>query len=212
MPFAAWLALCMTGGLVHAATFGLLLIPTADTVGANQYQLQFELDGSLSQASTQYWFLDTEFGLGDRWELGVDINLRQSPSPRVFANWKYTFAPVGLGRVGVAVGVDNWDEKPATGPYALTTTDFGPVRITAGTTYLFGSQRLLTGIDTGFRHRLTWVADYISGPSLFTSFGANYVISDSLQIQAGVVLPNSGGGTLFTIQVALTGRYRGRGK
>jgi hypothetical protein len=204
---ACVLATLAGAGPASAATTGLLLIPTADTIGANQYQLQLEMDGSSPPAGVQYWFLDTEAGLGDKWELGVDINLPMTPRPRVLANWKYAFAPVDPGRAGGAVGIDTWDERLASGGYVLGTADLGPIRLTAGGTYLFGAGRLLAGIDTGFRHRLTWMADYVSGNGLYSSVGFNYSAGRDVQVQAGLIFPNDGGNTFFTVQVAWGGKF-----
>ena len=200
-------AALLPAGVVLGSPTGLLLIPTADTIGAGRYQLQLEVDGSLSPSPFQYWLLDTEAGVASNVELGVDVNLLMRPQPRVFTNWKYAFAPVGRGRVGAAFGMGNWNEQPLTGPYALSTADLGRVRITSGVTYLFRAYRFMAGIDTGFRRKLTWMADYVSGPDLFLSAGFSYEIGPDYQLLAGLVFPNSGGGTLFTVQFAWGGKF-----
>ena len=207
LPAACALGAFLAAGPAFPAATGLLLIPTADTIGAKEYQLQLEIDGSTSPAATQYWFLDTEAGLGEKWELGVDINLAMSPRPRVLADFKYAFASVDPGRVGGAVGIDTWDERLLSGPYVLGTADLGPIRFTTGGTYLYGAGRLMAGIDTGFRHRLTWMADYVSGAGFFSSVGVNYSAGRDVQVQAGLVFPNNGGGALFTVQLAWGGKF-----
>ena len=60
-----------------ACCSGLLIIPTADTVGANQYDVEVQIDGDKQKYKADTYLLNTEFGFGNRVEVGADVDLHE---------------------------------------------------------------------------------------------------------------------------------------
>lgn len=190
---------------LRAATSGLLIIPTADTVGAGLYQLQLALYSGTPHVRNQ-WFLQNEIGIGDRWEFGADFNLHFGSDPAFLGNAKYSFP--ASKRLQLAVGFSNWEEQLSSGAFFLGTNDLGAVRLTAGLTNVYGVNRFLAGVDTGFDHGVTYMADYTSGAGAYSSAGVSFQFGSRLSLQVGAVFPNDGGQASIIAQFAFTSPIR----
>lgn len=184
---------------------GLTLIPTTDTVGANQYSIEFQTDGNIPTPKADTYILNTEVGITDRIEAGVDFDLSQDADPRVFFNGKYVFAKRADGTQAMAIGVCNVGEHLQASPYLVGTQDFGFARGHVGAIGVEGNTRWFVGADRAMTDQLTVMADYTSGDENYSSLGASYQMTERFGILAGAQFPNAGGETLFTIHLCLTG-------
>jgi hypothetical protein len=54
-----------------------LVIPTADTVGDNQYDIETQIDGNTKLLKSDTYLRNTEWGFGNRFEAGIDVDLNQ---------------------------------------------------------------------------------------------------------------------------------------
>lgn len=186
---------------------GLMLIPTTDTVGAKQYGIEFQVDGSIPRPKTDTYILNTEVGIKDRIEAGVDFDLSKDADPRLLFNGKYVFAKRADGAQAMAVGVCAVGAQVKASPYLVGTRDFGFARGHAGVIGVEGQTCWFVGADHAMTEQLTLMADYTSGDENYSSLGASYQVSDHFGILAGAQFPNAGGDTLFTVHLCLTGLF-----
>lgn len=184
---------------------GLTLIPTTDTVGAKQFGVEFQVDGSIPTPKADTYILNTEVGITDRIEAGVDFDLSTDADPRVLFNGKYVFLKRAGGTQALAIGVCGVGEHVKASPYLVGTQDFGFLRGHVGGIGVDGNTHWFVGADRAMTDHLTLMADYTSGDENFSSLGASYQFTDRLGILAGAQFPNAGGETLFTVHLCLTG-------
>jgi hypothetical protein len=190
---------------------GLLVIPTADTVGANQYDIELQVDGTTEKLKADTYLLNTQFGLGNRLELGVDVDLHEKTDDRFLFNGKYVLAKSADGKLAIAAGVCNFSSTGDldANPYLVATRDFGVLRGTLGTTYLNKQTQAIIGIDKALNPHLTLMADYTTGNNNYTSAAFNYHFTDRVGLMAGVELPNSSANdTRFSVHLVFNGPYR----
>lgn len=193
----------------RAAHTGLLIIPTAETVGAQTYLIEPQFDGTFPARRAETRVLNIEFGIGRRFETGVDFDLSEDAPTRLLLNAKYLLAPGGGDAPALAVGVTNVGRDVKSAPYLVVTHDFEISRVHLGTAHIEGRDRWFVGVDRALGERLTVLADYTSGADNFSSVGASYRHSERLELVAGTQIPNADeGDPLFTLHVVLTGRYR----
>jgi hypothetical protein len=207
--FALLLAVALPGIACYS---GLLVIPTADTVGANQYCLDCQVDGATTRMTSDTYLLNTQFGVGDRLEVGVDADLAKDADARFFFNGKYVLDTRKDGTFAVAAGVCNCttsgdlDESP----YLVATRDFTAYRGTAGVMRIDGRTAAIIGVDKTLDDRTLVTADYTTGEENGASAAFCYDFNDSTSIMAGVMLPNSGSvsDARYSVHLSLTGSYR----
>lgn len=188
---------------------GLLIIPTAETVGADQYSIEVQMDGDVSEATADGWLLNTQFGFGERFEAGLDFDLSShvDEGARLLLNWKYLPLVDNRRRFCVAIGVFNTHPQHRSTPYLVTTWDASLLRVHGGLQRCDGTAHWLVGADRAF-DRLTLMADYTEGSENFASAGFNYQFSDVIGLMAGLLFPNDGSKTGFTIHLVIGGSYR----
>ncbi|HOS42641.1 MAG TPA: hypothetical protein PK794_03035, partial [Armatimonadota bacterium] len=187
---------------------GLTVIPTADTVGAGQYGIELQADGPTSPFESDTHILNTEIGLGDRVEVGVDFDLSKGADPRVLFNGKYVFATGGDGALALAAGVQNIGNGLTAVPYLVGTRDFTACRGHLGVQRAEGNTRPFVGIDAPLGARWTLMADYTAGDENSASAGVNYQFTDRVGLLGGLIFPNDGSGTGFTVHLVFNGPYR----
>ncbi len=184
---------------------GLALIPTTDTVGAKQYGIEFQTDGSITHPKADTFILNTEYGITDNVEAGIDYDFSSGVDSRILFNAKYRFLKSADEKQAFAIGICNLTSKNKSNPYLVGTQDFKILRGHVGLMEIDEKTRYFIGIDRDINDKLNIMADYTSGDDNYSSIGANYQITDKFGVLAGVQLPNSGGETLFTLHLCLSG-------
>lgn len=212
MTAGAVLALCalaLSPQIAFGCCSGLGVIPTAETVGADQYGVEFQFDGPFPVRSTDVYIINTEFGLGDRFEAGVDYDLSDGVATRALINAKYLLA-VGTPRSpAVAVGVCSVGRHTKATPYAVLTQEFTGCRGHLGVMHTEDHNRVFVGVDKALAERWTVMADYTAGDEGWSSLGANYQFTDGFGVFAGAQFPNAGGeASWFTLHFVFSGPYR----
>ena len=194
---------------VFASFTGLLIIPTAETVGADQYSLQVDANGQVRRSAFNGWLLNSQFGFGDRLEAGADYDLSSDAGQgaRFLLNWKYLTLVDNRHRLYAAIGHFNAHPQHSPTPYLVISWDPGAVRLHSGLQRGDGHVEWLVGIDRSF-DRLTLMADYTQGAGNSASAGFGYRLSDAVDLSAGLLFPNDGSGMGFTIQLSVRGNYR----
>jgi len=169
---------------------GLLIIPTADSVGANQYDIELQTDGITRKMKADTYLLNMEFGFGNRVEVGVDVDLHEKSDDRLFVNGKFVFAKTADGKLALAGGICNSAPHLQGSLYLVATGDCRLFRITLGAMNFTGKHQIITGIDKTLNPHLTLMADYSGGKENYSSVGLNYHFNDRIGIMAGVEIPN----------------------
>jgi hypothetical protein len=206
-------AAALAGGMPAGACYsGLVLIPTADVVESGNFSLEAQFDGAFAHGHGDARILNTELGLTPRFEAGVDRDFTKDADTREFLNAKYVSLAPGKRHPAVAVGICNVGHNMKSNPYAVATTDFHAARGHFGVVSTDGNGRWFVGADSPVNKKLTLMADYTSGDENSSSIGFSYQISDRFGITSGVVFPNAGGDTEFTVHFVFCGPCRHTGK
>ncbi len=194
----------------RACYSGLCVIPTTDTVQKGYFSFEFQVDGTLRRLTADTYILNTQFGLTDRLEAGVDFDFSDEAEHRAYFNVKWVALKGRNGKWAVAAGVQNIDSRfRKQGPYIAGTRELGPVRGHIGVMRVEGADRLIAGVDGALTERLTLMADYTSGRDNYSSAGLDWRINDRLDILAGALFPNGGGeGTRYTLHLVVCGPVR----
>ncbi|MHB9130117.1 MAG: hypothetical protein ACYDBB_03380 [Armatimonadota bacterium] len=203
------LALLLTAWApVRACYSGLVLIPTADMVGANNFSLDAQVDGSLPECEVDLKLLNTQFGFGDRFEAGVDFDLSDNADTRALFNAKYLLATYQGGKGALAVGTSNIGNHLTSLPYLVATQDLTALRGHAGVIRIDGRNRWFVGADRALNEQCTLMGDYTHGEENYSSLGLEYCPNDRWSVLAGVQFPNEGGATRFSMHLVFGGVYR----
>ena len=187
---------------------GLTVIPTAETIGPGQYEVELEHDQAVADLGTAQ-LLNTVVGIGDRFEWGLDYDIGGDGATMVLGSAKYVLASGNQGRSAASSGSSNAGAHIKPSPFVVALQDFGLCRAHLGTMRIEAKSRWLGGLDTALGDRWTFAADYTSGTENFSSVGANCEFSDRLSVLVGVLFPNSGGGSVFTVHLTFGGTYLG---
>ncbi len=179
---------------------GLLVIPTAQTVGDGQYSYEFQTDGVIQGMAAETRLFNNEFGIGDRLELGVDVDLDSQCISRVLGNGKYVAYRSHSGDLSAAFGVSNLAHRWKSAPFVVGSTRAGLVHFHLGAMSIDGRACAICGIDRELG-KLTLMADYTGGKDGLASVGFNYQIKESFGIMAGALLPNGDQDAGFTMHL-----------
>lgn len=186
---------------------GLIAIPTTDLVAPRDVAVYLQFDGGLPGHRVDTYIANSQFGLTDRLEAGVDYDFSSAASPRTFFNAKYLL-PLGGGKglPLVAAGVTNVAQGTQASPYLTASRDCGLARVHAGAIMLDGTPQAFVGMDRACG-RWTVMADHITGPGNATTAGVFAQVTEHIGVLAGAEFPNGGGETRFTAQLYLCGSY-----
>ena len=201
----AGMALAATG---HCAPTGLLIIPTAETVGKNTVTSEYQWDAPYSDGSGRHVHLfNNEFGFSSRFEAGVDVDLSSGAEHRVMFDLK--FVPLGKpGEKALAFGVYNCGHGRAAIPYLVATRCFRRIRLHLGSQHREGNNEVFWGIDRCLRGKWDISADWTAGKDNFGSIGLTHYISGEFGGQIGIVFPNDSNSDGFvTFHLAWTGPF-----
>lgn len=187
---AAALLLSMPAAACYS---GLLIIPTADVTCPWTFSLDLQYEGSRSAFYTDALVLNTEFGLGEHIEVGVDFDLHPEAEHRVLLNGKWVFLRSEKHRFGAAVGFANMDPRFETYPYLVLTKDFGPLRVHLGVQHEdHRKNHAFVGVDRSFEGGWQIMADHTRGDHNWTSVGAGRCCQ-GWGLYLGAQWPNGGG-------------------
>lgn len=173
-------------------------IPTAETVGDRRWGFEAQLDGNRN--GSDVLLLNTEFGLGDHFEAGVDLEDSREGGTRLLLNGKWVFS-FGEERA-LAVGFSNIGHHRTATPYVVGLQEFGLFRGHLGV--LQGdAPRFFLGADRALTERVTLMADHTQGPENFSSVGANVQFSEWAGLLTGLQFSNRGDEARFTVHLVL---------
>ena len=196
----------------EACYSGLIIIPTADVTGPYTWALDLQWQGSSGAFKTDQLVINTELGLGERFEVGLDIDATSgSVDRRVLFNAKYLFVKSDRHGFAVAVGIQNMTQQFTPFPYVVATKDWGVFRTHLGIQRERDDNRnnWFVGVDRTFQQKWQVMADYTAGEQNCSSAGIGW-IGDRWQVFLGAQWPNAGGGPLVVLHMNLMGHFRNR--
>ncbi len=192
---------------------GLVLIPTADVTGPYVWALDLQWQGYSRALHTDQLIINTEFGFGERLELGVDVDATSGPvENRALFNAKYILVKRDAKGFAMAAGVQNLGERFTPVFYVVATKDWGALRTHAGIQHEHDGRRnaWFAGLDKTLGERWQIMADYTSGDQNSASAGVSWM-GGGWQVLLGAQWPNAGGPPVAVVHVIFTGAFR-RGK
>ncbi len=189
---------------------GLVLIPTADGTGPYIWALVLQWQGYSRALKTDQLVINTEFGWGERFEVGVDVDATSgSVENRALLNAKYLVVNSDAKRFALAAGVQNVGQRFTPLFYVVATKDWGVDRTHAGVQHEEDGSRneLFMGLDRSIGERWQIMADYTAGDQNAASAGVLWM-AEGWQVLAGVQWPNAGGAPVAVVHVVFTGACR----
>jgi hypothetical protein len=202
-------AVMATERVTEACTSGLVLIPTTDTTGAYVWAVDVQWQGYSSVLKTDQLVINSEFGIGDRFEVGVDVDATSgAANRRVLLNAKYVFLQSDRFTFTMAAGTQHGSPGFEPSPYVVATKDWGVLRTHLGVQRNFTENitQWFIGVDRTFDERWQIMADYATGPGSYASAGVGWTWG-RWQTVLGAQWPNDGGPALAVIHVVLTGQF-----
>jgi len=186
----------------------LIVIPTAETVPYGEYDIEPQIDGTLSGLDPDTYVINTQFGVTRRLAVGIDFQGGEEDDTRALVNFQYLLVPGTDRRPAVAVGIHSLGAGPEHGRYLVATQDFGSFRAHTGIERIDDEDRWFIGADGPISDRVTLMADYTEGRENYSSVGVFYQQNDRFGIQGGVLFPNdSRGDTRYSLFFVFTGPF-----
>ena len=206
--FSLWVT-CSVFSLLCMPAFacysGLIVIPTADMVPEKTYSIEYQTDGTIPHYAADTYLINTEAGITDRFEAGVDYDLDKEADTRVLFNGKFLLRAADEKLPAVAVGGCEIGDKLNGKFYLVATQSFDLARGHVGVQRVDSTNSWFVGADKAIDDKLSVTADYTSGDDNSSSLGASYKLTDTTSVMAGTIFPNAGGDARFTVHFVLTG-------
>jgi hypothetical protein len=186
MPRAAGICLCLWVGLLiprpAAGIARLIIIPTARTIGARNYEAKLQYD-RLYLFAQHKEAIAAKFGIGARAESQLTYDFSGN---RVLGDVKYGFPLLRAGNTALAVGLDGIGAGAKASGYLVAGGYVGPVEVTVGYARDSSRRSFLAGLDASVSDRLILMADYKSGKGEVASVGLQYTFARHLLFKGGV--------------------------
>ncbi len=144
---------------------GLLVVPTTDTAGEGNFLIDLHWEGWGHGMEEKQTIFNTEFGVTDRFEFGVDFNLteRETETTPLF-NAKYLLVDKEDWGFRLAAGIYNLNQDGEVMPYLIATRDFKYFRVHGGVQREYdGATQYIVGVDKMTENGWQFCVDRISG-------------------------------------------------
>jgi len=189
---------------------GLVSIPTADTVPMGQYSIEYQSDEQLSGYGNGNHIVNMQFGLNDRIETGIDLDISRdvNAGARPAFNIKYAVDFDKRKQTRLAIGICSVSPFFSSVPYMVWSSRSKHLCMHGGVIDTGSRGVFLAGIDHNLSGSLTIMADYTAGRENYSSVGLNYRLDDQFSVMAGVLIPNSHGDSALTVHFVIGGNFR----
>jgi len=199
------LVLASIGVPARCCPSALMLAPTTDVIPVGHLSMEYQGDSTTPVSSdTAKQFINTEIGWARNFEAGVDLDVSDDAHGRAILNGKYRFdlAP----KLSAAVGAQSIDSRFKSIPYVTSGLETSIARVTLGALHYEGDTSWFVGLDRAFNHKLTLMADYVSGDAFYASAGLSYSFTPQFGLVAGAEFPNmDGGDTVYSVHFVMCG-------
>lgn len=183
---------------------GLTLIPTAETVGPGVLSIEEQVDTSASPIRTESHIINTQFGIGERFEAGVDFDLSDDVNARTLVNAKYVLVPHNGRALAFATGVYNINSSFRSIPYLTCCTHVRRADMHFGVMRTDSRNRWFAGLHRPLFGSVCLMADHISGEENASALGLECDLGDRYGLLIGKQYPNGSGDPSLTFHLVMT--------
>lgn len=199
---ASLILICKPAG---ACFNGLIIIPTADIVQRGGFSVEMQVDGTLKNYRTDTTLFNSQFGISNNLEAGIDYDASSGATSRFLLNAKYMFARTKDSSWRAAIGTCGAAEHSHHSPYFVVTRDCKSFRLHMGEMLVEKNLRGFVGFDHSFNDKLAIYADYSAGSDHYSSVGLNYQMTKNFSVLSGIMFPNTGSGARYSVHFVFTG-------
>ncbi|MEN6356694.1 MAG: hypothetical protein ABFD83_06365 [Armatimonadota bacterium] len=200
-------ALFASIGAALSSPTGLNLIPTADTLPYGETSLGFSTTATRPRmdGATKESLFETEFGIGEHFEFGVDRAVGANAATLV--NGKYRLYDESRLTPAVAVGMQNIATNTGSMPFIAACKTLSVARVHFGTIKTGGTFRAMLGIEKYLSRLVTIQSDYMSGAGNWTTIGMVIGVPSGWNLNAAWLIGNSdSSGNGYTIDLEWGGQ------
>jgi len=184
----------------------IIVVPTARTIGAGNYQVDLTHKEPLLDASTLTLDFSAKVGLGERCQMETKVQM-SGGNNQVLWYGKYTFAVEHGGLTTAAIGIENVSPGSQATPYIVSSHLFKPVDLSAGIAMgVNAAVRYFTGADYQISKKLHILGDYNTGNTTYASMGFQYEFSHIWSMKSGLEA-NRGAASDVMIKIAYSNNY-----
>jgi hypothetical protein len=199
-------ALALALSPAFAGYSGLIIIPTSDIVPRGEFAVTSQVDGSMAVSTVDTYLLNTQVGITNNLEAGLDYDFSRTAERRALLNAKYRFWESSRADTALAFGVCSLDHHFEANPYLVGTHDFGMWRLHAGVLGDGDALHPFAGVESPERDGMQLVAEVTEGPESYSAVGLNFTITPQLSLLPAMLLKTDGNGdACFSVQVTYTG-------
>jgi hypothetical protein len=186
----------------------LNLIPIADTLPSGGTNMGFSTTTTHpSSGGDTLNLIETEFGIGGRFEFGIDPAVGAGST--VLVNGKYRFHDESRLTPAVAAGMQNVATNTGSMPFITACKTFGTARIHFGTIKTSGTFRAMLGVEKHFSRLVAVQSDYMSGAGNWTTIGVVIGAPTGWNLNVAWLIGNSdSSGSGYTIDMEWAGQLR----
>ncbi len=176
---------------LYSSATGLIVIPIADCVGDKNLKIEYTLDlAALNVDDIPQAFVNSEYGIGKRFELGVDIGLTSRTAKKLYGNFKYI--PIGQpGVAAFAVGIQTIQAEDDSAGYIVYSRQLKLLRTHLGMQELNRKITPFLGVDHLLSGDLDINIDWTGGKQNYWSIGFVYNLDSGFGGQLGLLVPNN---------------------
>lgn len=177
----------LTTTQAFGAYSGLLVIPTADVLPPGHVCVDYQAYSPTTVGdSLEAAYLNTQMGVGNRAEAGLDFDFSSEPASGLILNGKFAVRPVDTG-LGLAVGSYNIGDQLQPAIYIAATRPIserfrlhcGAQRTPADDTQGFA------GVEVSLTDKLWLWLEHLAGEENASAFTAYYQLTDHWGIALG---------------------------
>jgi len=196
---------------VFACYSGLNLIPTVDMLDKGSLSLDLQIEGKVDGLQSDTWILNSQYGLSDRLELGVDHDFSDGASPRNLLNAKFLLPAAATLKMPIALGICNVANESKPDLYVVTAYEASIARLHFGVGKFSSENQWFVGLDKDVLG-CTLMLEYMQGQANFSAIGFSRDISKNLAASVGFEHPNDDSDNRYTMHITWTFPFCGNSK
>jgi len=185
-------ALMLVASPCLAAYSGLTIIPTADVLPSGHVCVDYQAFAPTHLgAGVKAAYLNTQTGVGNRAEVGLDFDFTQDADTGALANAKLSLRPVDSG-LGLAAGVHNAGDNLRPFSYLAATKPIGErLRLHLGAQRTPNRENQgFAGLEYSVTERVWLWGEYLAGDENASALTLYYQCSEHWGIAVGLQYPN----------------------
>ena len=189
-----WIYLCavlivLIAVPAFACYTGMNLIPTVDMVGQRTLRLDLQIEGDTDGIRADTWIFNTQYGISDQFEFGIDHDFSDGASPRNMLNFKYLIPSSNVLKIPISLGVCNVADSTKADLYAVTAYQADFARLHFGYGRLESEDEWFVGADKAIGG-YTLMAEYMHGQANSLTLGTSYNLTPYVSLSASYEHPN----------------------